>query len=92
MKKIMKKFEQGQMVKSIITDQVYRVINIDDNIYEVEHGIDGDVSFGCDDDFSPLLWSDPVYATWVTDKIKYTQKLREGFMKRIRKTLNKNYI
>lgn len=92
MKDIMKKFEQGQMVKSVNSDQVYRVINIDDNIYEVEHGIDGEVSFGCDDDFAPLLWSDPIYATWVTDKIRYSQMLREGFMKRIRKTLNKNYI
>ena len=92
MKDIMKKFEHGQMVKSVNSDQVYRVINIDDNIYEVEHGIDGEVSFGCDDDFAPLLWSDPIYATWVTDKIRYSQMLREGFMKRIRKTLNKNYI
>ena len=38
----MKNFEKGQMVKSITSDQVYRVINIDNNIYEVEHGIDGE--------------------------------------------------
>ena len=88
----MKNFEKGQMVKSITSDQVYRVINIDNNIYEVEHGIDGEISHGCDDDFSPLKFTDPIYATWVTDKIKYTQMLREGFMKRIRKTLKRNKV
>ena len=88
----MKNFEKGQMVKSITSDQVYRVINIDNNIYEVEHGIDGEISHGCDDDFSPLLWSDPIYSTWVTDKIKYTQKSREEFLKRVRKTLQRNKV
>ena len=71
MKNIMRKFEQGQLVKSITTDQVYRVINIDDNIYEVEHGIDGEISHGCDDDFSPLKFTDHVYDNWLIEKIKY---------------------
>ena len=88
----MKNFEKGQMVKSIIRDQVYRVISIDNNIYEVEHGIDGEISHGCDDDFSPLKFTDPIYATWVTDKIKYTQKSREEFLKRVRKTLQRNKV
>ena len=64
-------FLKGQMVKSTTSDQVYRIISINDNIYKVEHGINGEISHGCHDDYTPLRWDDPTYSNWLTAKISY---------------------
>jgi len=71
-------FANGQMVKSKTSDQVYRIVGIDSNIYKVEHGIDGEISHGCDDDFLPLKWNDPVYSHWLTTKLNHNYSIVYG--------------
>jgi len=50
----MRKFSRGQLVKSIKTDQVYRVVGTSvlyENHYIVE-GVNRGLKYGCDDDFA----------------------------------------
>ena len=62
------KYKKHQLVKSS-TDTVYRIVNINDNLYTVEDD-DGEVDVGCDDDFVALKNTDPVYWDWVEKKFK----------------------
>ena len=61
------KFVLNQLVKSSTdtnTVTVYRIVNIDHNLYTVEDD-DGGVDIGCDDDFDHLKNTDPLYWNWV---------------------------
>ena len=58
------KFMINQLVKSVDSKTVYRIVNIDDNLYTVEDD-DGEVDIGCDDDFDHLKNTDPLYWNWV---------------------------
>ena len=66
----MTNFMMNQLVKSSTnTDTVYRIVNIDDNLYTVEDD-EGEVEVGCDDDFTELKNTDPVYWDWVEKSFK----------------------
>ena len=63
------KFKMNQLVKSVKSNAVYRLVNIDHNLYSVE-GENGEVEGGCDDDFVALKNTDPVYWDWVEKGFK----------------------
>ena len=54
---VIMKYKKSQLVKSTTSDNVYWIVGVDGNIYEVED-IWGKTHYGCDDDFSPLTIND----------------------------------
>jgi len=54
---VIMKYKKSQLVKSSTSDNVYWIVGVDDNIYEVEDSW-GETHYGCDDDFTALTIHD----------------------------------